>query len=223
MAIRVAWPRSPRSSATPKLPTPPLPDQLAAIPPDWRVVPAGTTLFRVYGRAGPHPGTWNNFRFYGPLNSRFDPHELPRSTQQRGVLYGASHPAAALAEFFQTRRTINMRHRQPWLVGFALSREVCLLDLTGVWPTRAGASMTIANEPRPRARAWARVIYAAYSAAEGLWYGSSMHANTPCAALFERAQGSIPLFPGYHRALEDETLRAFLTNVAAHLNFRLIL
>jgi len=50
-----------------------------------------------------------------------------------------------------------------------------------------------------------------------------MHANTPCAALFERAQGSIPLFPGYHRALEDETLRAFLTNVAADLNFRLIL
>src|SRR5205823_10335565 len=110
-AIREPSPRWPRSSATPKLPAPP--DHLAVIPPDWRVVPAGTTLFRVYRRAGPHPGTWNSFRFYGPLNSRFDPHELPRSTQQRGVLYGATHPGAALAEFFQTRRTINVRHRQP--------------------------------------------------------------------------------------------------------------
>jgi hypothetical protein len=139
------------------------------------------------------------------------------------VLYAATRPAAALAEFFQTRRTINARHRQPWLVGFRLARDVRLLDLTGLWPTRAGASMALASGPRPRARAWARVIHAAYPDAEGIWYGSSMHANTPCAALFERAQDALPPLPGYHRALSDETLRAFLTNVAADLNFRLIL
>ena len=143
--------------------------------------------------------------------------------QQRGVLYAATHPAPALAEFFQARRTINVRHRQPWLVGFALSRQVRLLDLTVLWPTRAGASTAIASGPRPQARAWARAMYAAYAEAEGLWYGSSMHANTPCAALFERAHESIPALPSYHRALVDETLRAFLTNVAADLNFRLIL
>ncbi len=177
----------------------------------------------MYRRGGPHPGSWNGFRFYGPLNARFDPHDLPRRNQERGVLYAAAHPAAALAEFFQTRRTINVGHRQPWLVGFALSREVHLLDLTGLWPTRAGASMAIASGPRPRARAWARALYAAYPHAEGLWYGSSMHANTPCAALFERAQDALPPRPGYHRALADETLRAFLSNIAADLNFRLIL
>ena len=139
------------------------------------------------------------------------------------MLYAATHPAAALAEFFQTRRTINARHRQPWLVGFALARAVRLLDLTGLWPTRAGASMALASGPRPRARAWARVIHTAYPDAEGIWYGSSMHANTPCAALFERAQDALPPLPGYHRALSDDTLRALLTNVAADLNFRLIL
>jgi len=98
-----------------------------------------------------------------------------------------------------------------------------LLDLTGLWPTRAGASTAIASGPRTQARAWARATYTAYVEAEGLWYGSSMHANTQCAALFERAHASIPALPGYHRALVDETLRAFLTNVAADLNFRLIL
>ena len=206
-----------------KLPAPPPPERLAAIPADWRAVPAGTALFRVYRRGGPHPATWNGFRFYGPLNGRFDPHDLPRRVQERGVLYAATHPAAALAEFFQTRRTINARHRQPWLVGFALARAVRLLDLTGLWPTRAGASMALASGPRPRARAWARVIHTAYPDAEGIWYGSSMHANTPCAALFERAQDALPPLPGYHRALSDDTLRALLTNVAADLNFRLIL
>jgi len=50
-----------------------------------------------------------------------------------------------------------------------------------------------------------------------------MHANTPCAALFERAHDALPPRPGYHRALADETLRAFVSNIAADLNFRLIL
>ncbi len=48
--------------------------------------------------------------------------------------------------------------------------------------------MALVSGPRPRARAWARAIYVAYPEAEGVWYGSSMHANTPCIALFERAQ-----------------------------------
>jgi hypothetical protein len=207
-----------------KLPWPPPPDRLASIPADWRVVPSGgTALFRVYRRGGPNPATWNGFRFYGPLNARFDPHDPPPRLQSRGVLYAATLPAAALAEFFQTRRTINARHRQPWLVGFTLIRDVRLLDLTGLWPTRAGASMALGSGPRPRARAWARAIYSAYPQAEGVWYGSSMHANTPCLALFERAQDALAPRPQVHRALADATLRSFLANVAADLSFRLVI
>jgi RES domain len=127
-----------------------------------------------------------------------------------------------MAEFFQTRRSINVRHREPWLAGFAVAREMRLLDLTGLWPTRAGASMALSSGPRPRARAWARTIYAAYPDAEGVCYGSSMHANTPCVALFERAEDALPRRPQIHRALADMTLRGFLRNVAADLNFRLI-
>jgi RES domain len=206
----------------PKLPWPPAPAALAAIPPEWRVVRVGTALFRVYRRGGPHSGAWNEFRFYGPLNGRFDPHEGPSALGPRGVLYAAILPSAALAEFFQTRRSINLRHREPWLAGFTIAREMRLLDLTGLWPTRAGASMALSSGPRPRARAWARAIYAAYPDAEGVWYGSSMHANTPCVALFERAADALPARPQIHRALADTTLRAFLRNVAADLNFRLI-
>ncbi len=82
--------------------------------------------------------------------------------------------------------------------------------------------MALSSGPRPRARAWARTIYTAYPEAEGVWYGSSMHANTPCVALFERALDALPPRPQIHRALADTTLRAFLRNVAADLNFRLI-
>jgi len=38
------------------------------------------------------------------VNGRFDPHELPRRTQDRGVMYAATLPQACPAEFFQTRR-----------------------------------------------------------------------------------------------------------------------
>src|SRR5438876_678273 len=83
---------------------------------------------------------------------------------------------------------------------------------------RAGASMAISSGPRPRARAWARTIYSAYLDADGVWYGSSMHGNTPCVGLFERAADAVPPRPDIHRALADSTLRAFLSNVAADLN-----
>lgn len=207
-----------------KVPVPPDPAWLAAhVAPAWMDLPAGTPCFRVYFRTSPHPAVWNQFRFYGPTQARFDHHEPPPAVQTRGILYAATLPAAALAEVFQARRTINTRRHEPWLVGFALRRSIRLLDLTGLWPTRAGASVALATGPRPRVRPWARAIYAAYPDAEGIWYGSSMHANTPCVALFERAQTAVADHPGYHRALADTLLRAYVQNAADHLGYRLIL
>jgi len=177
----------------PKLPAPP--DHLAVIRQIGGSFLPGRPSF-VSTQGGPHPGTWNSFRFYGPLNSRFDPTNSLAARQQRGVLYGANNARPRhLPSSSKREEPSNVRHRQTLVGRLRLSREVRLLDLTGLWPTRAGASMTIASGPRPRARAWTRAIYAAYSGAEGLWYGSSMHANTPCAALFERAQGAVPRSP----------------------------
>jgi hypothetical protein len=207
----------------PKLPLPPSSADLARIPPVWRIAPAGTALFRDYFRGGPYPVAWDQLRYYGPTNARFDHHEAPPRIQARGNLYAASHPRTPLAEVFQARRTINTRRDEPWLVGFRLAADVRLLDLTGLWPTRAGASTAINSGPRSVARRWSGAIYDAYPDAAGLWYGSSMNANAPCVALYERAEAALPALPSFHRALADATLRAFLETCAEALGSRLVL
>jgi len=54
------------------------------------------------------------------------------------VLYAALEATTCLAEVFQRRRSIDVGRREPWLVGFETGADLRLLDLTGVWPTRAG-------------------------------------------------------------------------------------
>jgi hypothetical protein len=157
------------------------------------------------------------------VNARFDHHEEPPRLQDGGILYAATQPRAALAEVFQAGRLIDTRTDEPWLVGFRLAEPVQLLDLLGLWPTRAGASAAIHSGPRPMARRWARVIYTSYPEAQGVWYGSSMAASAPCVALFERAAGALPGAPSFHHALADATLEAFLVRIAAELGYRLAL
>src|SRR5207237_6770067 len=139
-------------------------------------------------------------RPYGPLlSARFDHHVPPTREQGRGILYAAKAVITCVAEVFQDKRLIDTRDRLPWLVGIRLRRDVPLLDLAGNWPTAAGASMLINAGRRDRARAWSRAIYDAYPDVEGLWYSSSMDANRPAVALYERASDSIEPSPIFHR------------------------
>ena len=117
---------------------------------------------------------------------------------------------------------IDRSARAPWLAGFELRRQITLLDLTGTWPTRAGASMAISSGPRPRAQRWSRVIYEAYPDVEGLLYPSSMHANRPAVALYERAGGALPHTPVFHRPLDDPALLPVLARVARDLGYGLV-
>ena len=204
-----------------KLPLPPSPERLTAIGTDERVVPARTALFRIYFPSGPWPGTWDSFRYYGPLNDRFDHHLPPPHTQERGIIYLARHPGTCLAEVFQAKRRIDVDTGQPMLVGFRAARGLRLLDLTGLWPTRAGASMALNSGPRPRARRWARAIYEAFTSVDGLLYGSSMAGNAECLACFERAADAMPAQPEVHRSLSDPLLRDFLRRVAIALGYGL--
>jgi len=203
----------------PKFPNPPSP---LTTPASTTTLASGTRLWRVYPAGGPHPVAWRDFRFFGPTNSRFDHHDPPATTQVKGILYAGRNPTTCLAEFFQATRIIDRSSGAPWLVAFDTIRATPLLDLTGTWATRAGASMAINSGPRPRARRWSRAIYAAYPAVEGLLYGSSMHANQPSVALYERAQSALPAAPVFHRALSDPALLPRLNAAAGMLGYGLV-
>jgi hypothetical protein len=187
-----------------KLPLPPTPLPVPAITSTLR---AGTRLCRVYFAGGAHPSSWGDFRFFGPMQSRFDHHDPPPKVDPaKGILYAADHPTTSLAETFQSSRIINRTSRSPRLVVFKVVRDIVLLDVTGLWPTQAGASMATSSGPRPRAQKWSQAIHAAYSGVEGLFYGSSMHRNQPCVALYERARTALPAVPSLDRALDDAAL-----------------
>jgi hypothetical protein len=203
----------------PKLPEPPA---LLTLPPLTRTFAAATVLWRIYVAGGTHPAAWNGFRFFGPTQARFDHHDDPPRVQARGILYAARNPTTCLAEVFQTTRVIERVPKTPWLVGFPLQRDVVLLDLTGDWPTQAGASMAINSGPRPRARRWSKLIYATYPDTDGLLYASSMHANEPAVALYEGAQDALPSAPVFSRALADPALLRRLSRAATHLGYGIV-
>jgi hypothetical protein len=203
-----------------KLPAPPHPLPGPAI---TTTLGPGVRLWRVYFAGGTHPAAWNGFRSFGPTHARFDHHDLPKGAHAtRAIFYAADDLTTCLAEVFQAKRIINRMSNAPRIVGFDLVRDVLLLDLTGHWPTQAGASMAISSGRRDRARQWSRAIYAAYPNVEGLFYGSSMHANRPTVALYERAQTALPPTPALDRALDDAALRGRLNAAATRLGYGIV-
>jgi len=212
----------------PKFPMPPGVDALRAIPPAITTLPAGTTLARIYFTAGEYPTRWNAFRHFGPAGARFD-HHLDNASgdphlQERGILYCARDAQTCFAEVFQEVRLIHRTRRAPWLAVFGLARDVALIDLTGAFATRIGASMAIATGPRSRARLWARALYEAYPQAHGILYGSSMNGNARAVALTDRAEvvRCLPAHPEFNRALADDTLVDVQKHVARALGYALI-
>jgi hypothetical protein len=206
----------------PKFPEPPPAAELAQIEPAWRVLSAGSLLWRIYFRGGGHPTFWNTPRAYGPTQGRFDHHVPPPRVQERSILYLAEEGAICFAEVFQDTRLIDRMARDPWLAGFILRHPLRLLDLTGVWPTRAGASMAINTGPRSRAQRWSRAIYEAYLEAFGVYYPSSMYRNRPCVALYERGETVLPKVPEFHRPLRDPALLPVIRRVAKEIGYGLV-
>ena len=209
-----------------KLPEPPSVADLRLVPPDVETLLAGTRLWRIYFRGGDHPATWDRMRDYGPVGSaRFDHHLDPPRSQDRGILYAATGDdaiATCVAEVFQDARLVDTRRNGPWLAAFALTEDVSLLDLTGKWPTRAGASTNINSGPRPRCRRWSRAIYGAYPGLGGLYHASSMNGNKPAVTLYERASNTLPRAPVLNRPLSDPSLLIPLKRIAAELGYDLI-
>jgi len=82
--------------------------------------------------------------------------------------------------------------------------------------------MAINTGLRHRARRWSQAIFDTYPDAEGLWYPSSMDANRPCVALYERGRSAVPTNPLFHAALNDPTLTVLIHNAAARFNYGVI-
>ncbi len=198
-----------------------------SIAPAIRTLPKGTVLARVYFSGGAHPTRWSEFRQYGPTNDRFDHHLLDKRgepwIQERLVLYCARNAVTCFAEVFQQTRRIDRVRDAPWLAIFELQRAVRLLDLTGTYPTRVGASMAINSGSRMRAREWAQRFYEIHDDLHGIYYASSMHANQPAIALNDRAEKtkSMPAHPKFNRALADDALLDTLKHAAAALGYGL--
>jgi hypothetical protein len=210
-------------AVSPNLAKFPEPGDLRAVRPIWHGLPAGTLLWRSYRRGGTHPASWDEFRRYGPVRTaRFDHHLPPSRIQDRGILYLALNGPTTLAEVLQDTRVINPWEHEPWLVAFETDTPLRLLDLTGPWPTQAGASMAINIGRRDRAQRWSQAIFEAYPDAQGLWYPSSMDANNPCAALYERGRQAVPANPSFHAAVADPKLAVLVHNAADRFRYRVI-
>jgi len=210
-----------------KFPRPQNAAAIRTIAPAVRTLPRGAVLARVYFSGGAHPTRWSEFRQYGPTNARFDHHLLDKRgepwIQERSVLYCARNAVTCFAEVFQQTRRIDRVRDAPWLAIFKLQRAVRLLDLTGTYPTRVGASMAINTGSRVRAREWTQCFYEAYDDSHGIYYASSMHANQPAIVLNDRAETSkaLPAHPRFNRALADDALLNVLKHTAAALGYGL--
>jgi RES domain len=170
---------------------------------------------------------WNGFRFFGPVNARWDHHLANASGdaqwQDRGIYYAASDAKTCLAEAFQSTRRIDRAFQAPCLVVFETVSALQVLDLTGEFATRMGASMAIHSGSRGRARGWARDLYEAFVDGQGILYASSMHGGAEAIALNERAL-KVPLFgphPLLHRALADDVMLDPLKHAAQALGYAL--
>jgi len=204
-----------------RLPQPP--NGLSDIAPDNVLVPGGTLFWRVYRAGGSHPVSWNSFRTYGPVaTGRFDHHELPaRDQADRGIYYAADDAATAIVEAFQDTRVVDRGAHEPWLVAFALGVDLTALDLTGSWPTRAGASQAIAAGRRDMARAWSRAIWAAYPGVLALRYRSSMAGGGMNTAIYERAERLLPPQPTLNLPLAHPGLTPDLNRIADQYGYGL--
>lgn len=209
-----------------KLPDPPDFDTLrsrAPIGSAVRTVGTETTLWRVHNTLGPHVLPWNRLRRYGPAGGRFDPQPPPPGdTSGRGVLYVAAERIdTAIAEVYQRTRRVDVTAAGPWLTGMRLTRSVRLLDLSGAWPTRAGASQALCSGPRPRAQAWACAIADAWPDLDGVWYPSSMLGGRYRAALWSPAEGALPDHPVLSVPLAHPALWGPLALVCEQIGYRL--
>lgn len=191
--------------------------------PLFHTVSAGSYLYRLYNPA--YPG----FRFYGPLNMRFDHHggtgatRPPALDATRGVYYAAFTLSSCIVELFGDATRQIVRHGR-FIARPRLLRDLRLLDLRGSGAMRAGTVAAIAKVPdRAVTQAWSRFFYERtdlYTTVDGLMFYNA-HNDEAAVALYERAADA--LFcpdndPAYVRPLDDPALLPAILTIAEDNN-----
>lgn len=211
----------------PKLPLPPA--DLADIgirDSEMRTVSSAALWWRLHRVRGRHTTPWNQLRYYGPIDARFEPQNPPPGIHtERGVWYAAATPRTSFAEVFQRTRSIRLDPAN-YLTAARLARDVRLLDITGepergAWATRAGASMALATGRHDYTSAWARAICTAFPDLDGLVYHAALDGGT-AIALFHPARDAMPTSPITSRPLADPALAPRLAKVCDEIGYHLV-
>ncbi|ERG64478.1 hypothetical protein L332_08445 [Agrococcus pavilionensis RW1] len=203
-----------------KNPTRP-PGPLALAPGDVRRY--RDALFRIHATAGAHPSRWDELREFGPLSvMRWDPQPLPQGMHAgRGVAYTGTDVTTAFAEVFQSRRAIRLTAGRT-LSGWLPSRELELLDLTGLWPVRQGASGSLHAAAKSTCRTWAAAIHDQLGERiDGLQVLSTM-TSRPMVVLFGRAADAFPAAPEFSRPLAHAAVQMLAVDAADSLGWPVV-
>ncbi len=201
--------------------------------PGWvREVPSGTALARIFTAGGRYPVAWHEFRTYGPVDARFDPHpEPPAEYADSGVLYAAlelpgaaresaSPLAACLLEVFQSTRIVRRSDGTPTLAIFETSRTLRLLDLSDSdWVAVAGGNAAISSGDRMASRAWARAIRTRYPGLDGVVSASSVVPSARVVALWSPAEDAMPRHPIAQLRLDRDELTGVIDRIAARYGY----
>lgn len=188
-----------------------------------------TRLARIFSARSSHPQRWDSFREVGPLpHARFDPQAPapdggPVVDSGVGVLYFALSVRTCVAEVFQSTSAVDRDTKGPHLVVLRPRRALRLLDLAGLWPTRAGCSQEISSGPKAMTQRWARAIRAAHPDLDGVWYRSSMDSGAPAVCLWEPpAKSALPEKPDFLAELGSAGLDVPLGRICRELNYILL-
>lgn len=218
----------------------PPPAALSIADGDLIVLPADTLLTRISFTQDPHATEFGRLRTWGPVeHGRWDPHRgltgsdgtiAAARDPERGVLYAALDVDTALAEVFQdeddhltaeTPRIIDLQAGGPTLIRWRTTRPLELLDLTGSWALRHGASASLGGEPRQTCQEWARAIANAVSSScpiDGLWVRSTM-TGRPMPVLYGGSVSSFPQYPVLSRLLADGAILDRIVAAAQRIGY----
>lgn len=203
---------TPVTGAWPKRPSRP-PGPLTRSDDDVRL--EQPVLWRIHRTLGDHVLPWSGLRHWGPVaTAGFDPHPPPpRDHREVGVSYAALDLATAVTEVFQLLRVIDTTDGRPRATSWTPTRPLRLLDLTGDWALRNGASHSLASGPRASCRAWARAIAEAWPDLDGLWSQSTLTGRTN-VTLWQPAADTFPDAPDFSEPLDSAQMWAVMREVA---------